>query len=104
MDAQEERHARRRIALPSKPSSTFANGSTLKAKEVDPISSLQSTGHASNSDSQRLVMSKAIETARAVGHTTPVWLNFGIMVGLIFGGCCSNVRKTRRGNFNIHKI
>lgn len=104
MDVQEERHARRRNAPPSTPSSTFANGSTLKAKEADQDPSLQSTGHASNSDSPRLVMSKAIETARTMGHTTPVWLNFGIMVGLIFGGCCSNVRKTRRGNINIHKV
>ncbi|QSS60309.1 NST UDP-N-acetylglucosamine transporter [Histoplasma capsulatum] len=30
-------------------------------------------------------------TAAVVQTTIPVWLNIGIMVSLIFGGCCSNV-------------
>ena len=104
MDAQQERHTRRRNAPPSNLSSPSANGSTLMAKEVDPVSSLKSTGHASNIDSLRLVISKAIETARVVVHTTPAWFHFGVMVGLIFGGCCSNVRKTRRGKRNLETL
>lgn len=34
-----------------------------------------------------------VATARGVAFTTvPTWVNAGIMVSLIFGGCCANVR------------
>ena len=65
-------------------------------KEVDPVSSVKPNMEAGDSNSPWLVTSKALETARAVMYTSPAWFNLGAMVGLIFGGCCSNVRKTQR--------
>ena len=41
----------------------------------------------------KLAWHKALATAGAVAHTTlPAWIQTAVMVGLIFGGCCSNVR------------
>lgn len=103
MDARQERHIQRRNVPPSGPSAPSANGSARIAKEVDPASSLLPRAHASSYYSPQLVVFKAIDAARTMLHTTPAWFDFGIMVGLIFGGCCSNVRKTLRGKDKIQK-
>jgi hypothetical protein len=37
-------------------------------------------------------VSNALDVAGAVIQTTvPAWIQTGVMIGLIFGGCCSNV-------------
>lgn len=104
MDTPQDSHIRRRDAPPSTQSFPSANGSSLMAKEVDPVSALQSTGQARNFHPPQLVISKAIEALHAVVHTTPAWLNFGIMVSLIFGGCCSNVRKIQRMMISLYTL
>ena len=36
--------------------------------------------------------SRPLDIAEAAAHATvPAWLQLSVMVGLIFGGCCSNV-------------
>ena len=43
-------------------------------------------------------MSNALSVAGAVVQSTvPAWIQTGVMVGLIFGGCCSNVGARVRG-------
>ena len=98
MDTQHEDGARRRNAPPNFTSIQSANGSTTTAKKVDDAPSIDTTGQARGSNSQRLTMSNAIGAASEMLHTTPAWFNFGIMVVLIFGGCCSNVSATQEGN------
>lgn len=96
MDQYQDNHNRRRNAPQSTSASLSANGSTLMPMEADLMSTLHPRGQAREFKSPRLMMSKAYKAVHAVVHTSPAWLNFGIMIGLIFGGCCSNVRHTQR--------
>ncbi len=94
MNVQQDRGTQRRNAPSPFPATVSANGSTIVAKEIDAAPSLERAEQAKYSSSGRHTMSKAIGFAGAVVHTTiPAWFNFGVMVALIFGGCCSNVRK-----------
>ncbi len=62
------------------------NGSSTppRIKHINPLEGVQ-TG--------RWSLAKMIGVGAAWLHmTVPPYINWGIMMGLIFGGCCSNVR------------
>ena len=96
--------ARRRQALLKQQQQNVANSSvvsksdkgTSHAKPAEPrvINAAPSLEKAAmyGIDDNRPVFSRVMALAgRVFIETIPAWLSVGVMLGLIFGGCCSNV-------------
>lgn len=96
MSVRQDGSTRRRNAPNGSPVSAYANGSPIMAKEIDAAPSLELAAQGKYPNSDRPTWSRIIAFVGGVIYTTiPTWFNFGVMVSLIFGGCCSNVRETR---------
>lgn len=56
-------------------------------------------------DEQRPLGSKIMAlVGRFFIETVPAWLAVGAMLGLIFGGCCSNVSSGTRGRHIVMSV
>ncbi len=79
--------ARRRQNIPKPPKHVVPSGPRI----IDAAPSLEKA-KMYGVDDERTVFSRAMALAgRIFIETIPQWLAVGAMLGLIFGGCCSNV-------------
>jgi len=78
-------HRRRRVDSPA-----THNGSTDKLdRHTDTPSALEKE---KREDAESWSIARVVDIGAAAVHTiAPYWINWAVMVGLIFGGCCSNV-------------
>lgn len=71
--------------------STTVDGSEPRPKEINAAPSLEKA-QMYGIDNERPTSSKIMALiGRIFIETIPQWLAIGVMLGLIFGGCCSNV-------------
>jgi solute carrier family 35 (UDP-xylose/UDP-N-acetylglucosamine transporter), member B4 len=83
--------ARRRSTLRDLQSTTAADGDVIIPKVINAAPSLEKA-EMYGIDDTRSASSKMFAMAgRIFIETIPQWLAVGAMLGLIFGGCCSNV-------------
>jgi len=83
--------ARRRSTLRDLQSTTATDGHVIIPKVINAAPSLEKA-EMYGIDDTRSASSKMFAMAgRIFIETIPQWLAVGAMLGLIFGGCCSNV-------------
>jgi solute carrier family 35 (UDP-xylose/UDP-N-acetylglucosamine transporter), member B4 len=88
--------SRRRATLRELQSSTV-DGSALRPKEINAAPSLEKA-EMYGINNERPTSSKIMALiGRIFIETIPQWLAIGVMLGLIFGGCCSNVSWSYEG-------
>jgi hypothetical protein len=83
---------RRRSEHPRDPPSAVSNGTPLAPKQINARPHLENAESAKQLNGGFGRHSALAIAGGVVQSTVPAWIQSCMMVGLIFGGCCSNVR------------